>query len=55
MAFGPEVGLGFSIPLTERILLSPGARYVRVDASFPDGQDVPIRMIAVDVGLTLGF
>jgi hypothetical protein len=55
IALGPEVGAGLSIRLHERVSLSPGARFVRVDASFPNGGDVLIKLIAADVGLSLAF
>jgi hypothetical protein len=55
IALGPELGAGLSIRLAERVSLSPGARFVRVDASFRNGGDVLIKMIAADVGLSLAF
>jgi hypothetical protein len=55
LAFAPEGGLGLTIRLAERFYLSPGARYLQLDARFPHAEDVRVKMLVADLGLVLAF
>lgn len=55
LTFAPEVGLGLTLHATERLYLSPGARYIQFDARFPDVEDLRIKMLVVDLGFVLNF
>lgn len=54
-AQGFEVGLGFSIPWTQRIRVSPGLRYSRMTPDFPRAGPLLMEYVLADVGLVLGF
>jgi hypothetical protein len=55
LTFAPEVGLGLTLRASERLYLSPGARYIQFDARFPDVEDLRIKMLVVDLGFVLNF
>lgn len=54
-AVGVEGGLGVSIRLSRRIVISPGLRYLRMDLRFPDQGVLPMESVVADVGFVLGF
>jgi len=55
--WGLEAGAGIMVRVTERLGLSPGLRYTKVDPSFsdPDVGGIGIRMWVLDLGLIVGF
>lgn len=52
---GLEGGLGLSIRLSRRIVISPGVRYLRMDLRFPDQGVIPMHSVVADMGFVLGF
>ena len=53
--WGGEGGAGIRIALTERLSLSPGARFGAVNVGRSEGEDVPMRYLLVDLGLVVAF
>lgn len=53
--WGGEGGAGLRIALTERLSLSPGARYGAVDVARHDNDDVAMRYLVFDLGLVVAF
>ena len=52
---GLEGGVGISVRLSRRIVISPGVRYLWMDLRFPEQGMLPVRSVVVDVGFVLGF
>ena len=52
---GAEGGLGLSIRLSRRILISPGVRYLWMDVRFAGLGVVPVESVVGDVGFVLAF
>jgi hypothetical protein len=55
LSLGGEVGVGFSVPLWDRLTLSPGARYALVNKRFPEGEPFLMHYVLVDLGVVFGF
>jgi hypothetical protein len=53
--WGGEAGAGVRFALTERLSLSPGARFGAVDVGRPEGEDVAMRYLVFDLGLVVAF
>ena len=53
--WGGEGGAGARIALTERLSLSPGARFGAVNVGRSVGEDVAMRYLVVDLGLVVAF
>lgn len=52
---GVEGGMGLSIRLSRRVVISPGVRYLWMDLRFPDRGTLPVESVVADIGLVLGF
>jgi len=55
LAVGVDAGVGFSLPVAQRVALSPGVRYEALNANFPGARRVKVRYVVADLGLTLTF
>ena len=53
--WGGELGAGVRFELSERLSLSPGARWVSVDVGRAAEDDLAMRYWVVDVGIVVGF
>lgn len=53
-SWGVEAGAGLEIHVTGDLLVSPGARWIRMDGDLPSG-DLRFRSFVVDLGVVLGF
>ena len=53
--WGGEGGAGLRFALTERLSLSPGARFGVVDVGRSAGEDVAMRYLLFDLGLVVAF
>jgi hypothetical protein len=53
--WGGEVGAGMRFALSERLSLSPGARWVRVDVGREGENDLRMRYWVMDVGIVVAF
>lgn len=54
-AVGVEAGVGVSVGVTRRLVLSPGVRYLRMEPRFVGVGQLPVEMVVADVGVMLGF
>ncbi|MFP3948158.1 MAG: hypothetical protein ACLFWG_05460, partial [Longimicrobiales bacterium] len=52
---GAEGGLGLSIRVSRRFMISPGVRYLWMDVRFSELGVVPVESVVADVGFTLAF
>lgn len=53
--WGGEAGLGVRVPLSERLSVSPGARFVAVNVGRGGGETLSMRYAVVDLGLVVAF
>jgi hypothetical protein len=53
--WGGEIGAGMRFPLSERLSLSPGARWVAVDVGRTGEGDLRMRYWIADVGIVVAF
>lgn len=53
--WGGEGGGGLRFALTERLSLSPGARFGVVDVGRSEGEDIAMRYLLFDLGLVVAF
>ncbi|MBT8335637.1 MAG: hypothetical protein KJO11_03470 [Gemmatimonadetes bacterium] len=53
--WGGEIGAGMRFPLSERLSLSPGARWVAVDVGRAGEDDLQMRYWVADVGIVVAF
>ncbi len=53
--WGGEAGVGVRVPLSERLSVSPGARFVAVDVGRGGGETLSMRYAVVDLGLVVAF
>jgi len=52
---GAEGGVGLSVRLTRRVVVSPGVRYLWMDMRFPDLGTIPVQSVVADIGFMLAF
>jgi len=54
-AYGGEVGLGVYLGAWSSVALNPGVRFTTAKTRLPGGDDLTLRFLVADVGLSLAF